>query len=77
MMPVPKLQRSEPLRSELSRVLPERPFTLRFWDGGELPATAPNGLVFSLRSPAAVGHVLRAPSQLGLGRASTSAGRSR
>jgi len=68
-MPVPKLQRSEPLRSELSRVLPERPFTLRFWDGGELPATAPNGLVFSLRSPAAVGHVLRAPSQLGLGRA--------
>jgi cyclopropane-fatty-acyl-phospholipid synthase len=68
-MPVPKLQRSAPLRSELSRVLPERPFTLRFWDGGELPATAPNGLVFSLRSPAAVGHVLRAPSQLGLGRA--------
>jgi cyclopropane-fatty-acyl-phospholipid synthase len=68
-MPVPKLQHSQPLRSELSRVLPERPFTLRFWDGGELAATAPNGLVFSLLSPAAVGHVLRAPSQLGLGRA--------
>jgi cyclopropane-fatty-acyl-phospholipid synthase len=42
---------------------------VRFWDGGELGATAPNGLVFSLRSPAAIAHVLRAPSQLGLGRA--------
>jgi cyclopropane-fatty-acyl-phospholipid synthase len=68
-MPTPRLQRSGPLRSELSRAIPERPFTLRFWDGTELPATAPNGLVFSLRSPAAIGHVLRAPSQLGLGRA--------
>jgi len=68
-MLLPRLHRTEPLRGELSRVLPERPFTVRFWDGGELPATAPNGLVFSLRSPAALAHVLRAPSQLGLGRA--------
>jgi cyclopropane-fatty-acyl-phospholipid synthase len=68
-MPLPKLQRSEPLRRELERVLPERPFAVRFWDGGELAATAPNGLVFSVRSPAAIAHVLRAPSQLGLGRA--------
>lgn len=68
-MVVSLLQRSRPLRRELARTLPERPFTVRFWDGGELSATAPNGLVFSLRSPAAIAHVLRAPSQLGLGRA--------
>jgi cyclopropane-fatty-acyl-phospholipid synthase len=68
-MPISSLQRSQPLRRELERALPDRPFTVRFWDGVELNATAPNGLVFSLRSPAAIGHVLRAPSQLGLGRA--------
>jgi cyclopropane-fatty-acyl-phospholipid synthase len=63
------LARAEPLRRELSRALPERPFALRFWDGGELPATAPEGPTFTLRSPAAVAHLLRAPGQLGLGRA--------
>jgi cyclopropane-fatty-acyl-phospholipid synthase len=51
--------------------LPERPFTLRFWDDSELPATSGNGdgPTFSVRSPAAVAHMLRAPGQLGLGRA--------
>jgi cyclopropane-fatty-acyl-phospholipid synthase len=68
-MSIPRLQRSAPLRRELERTLPERPFTLQFWDGSELGATAPNGLVFSLRSPQAIAHLLRAPSQLGLGRA--------
>jgi cyclopropane-fatty-acyl-phospholipid synthase len=68
-MAIPALQRSQPLRRALASALPERPFAVRFWDGGELAPTAPNGLVFSLRSPAAVAHVLRAPSQLGLGRA--------
>jgi cyclopropane-fatty-acyl-phospholipid synthase len=63
------LARTEPLRRELERALPERPFALRFWDGGELPATAPGGPTFTLRSPAAVAHLLRAPGQLGLGRA--------
>jgi cyclopropane-fatty-acyl-phospholipid synthase len=66
-----------PLRHELESALPERPFTLRFWDGVELPSTAGNGNgdgggeapVFTLRSPAAVAHMLRAPGQLGLGRA--------
>jgi cyclopropane-fatty-acyl-phospholipid synthase len=66
---MPILSRPAPLARELERALPERPFTVRFWDGTELGATAPNGLVFSLRSPAAVAHVLRAPGQLGLGRA--------
>jgi cyclopropane-fatty-acyl-phospholipid synthase len=66
---MPILSRPQPLARELARALPERPFTLRFWDGSELGATAPNGLVFTLRSPAAIAHVLRAPGQLGLGRA--------
>jgi cyclopropane-fatty-acyl-phospholipid synthase len=59
----------EPLRRELARALPERPFALRFWDGSELAPTAPEGPVFTVRSPAAVAHLLRAPGQLGLGRA--------
>jgi cyclopropane-fatty-acyl-phospholipid synthase len=61
--------RTEPLRRELAKALPERPFALRFWDGTELAATAPEGPVFTVRSPTAVAHLLRAPGQLGLGRA--------
>jgi cyclopropane-fatty-acyl-phospholipid synthase len=61
--------RPEPLSRELARALPERPFTLRFWEGTELAATSPEGPVFTVRSPAAVAHLLRAPGQLGLGRA--------
>jgi cyclopropane-fatty-acyl-phospholipid synthase len=61
--------RPEPLRRELARALPERPFELRFWDGSKLAATTPDGPVFTVRSPAAVAHLLRAPGQLGLGRA--------
>jgi cyclopropane-fatty-acyl-phospholipid synthase len=63
------LRTCEPLRRELAQALPERPFALRFWDGTELAATAPDGPVFTVRSPAAVAHLLRAPGQLGLGRA--------
>jgi cyclopropane-fatty-acyl-phospholipid synthase len=59
----------EPLRRELAHALPERPFALRFWDGSELAPTTPGGPVFTVRSPAAVAHLLRAPGQLGLGRA--------
>jgi cyclopropane-fatty-acyl-phospholipid synthase len=59
----------EPLRRELTRALPERPFALRFWDGTELAATAPGGPLLQVRSPTAVAHLLRAPGQLGLGRA--------
>jgi cyclopropane-fatty-acyl-phospholipid synthase len=61
--------RPEPLSRELARALPERPFTLRFWEGTELAATSSGGPVFTVRSPAAVAHLLRAPGQLGLGRA--------
>ena len=59
----------ELLRRELAHALPDRPFALRFWDGSELEPTAPGGPVFTVRSPAAVAHLLRAPGQLGLGRA--------
>jgi cyclopropane-fatty-acyl-phospholipid synthase len=58
-----------PLRGELERALPDRPFTVQFWDGTELPSTNGGGPRFSVRSPAALGHALRAPGQLGLGRA--------
>jgi cyclopropane-fatty-acyl-phospholipid synthase len=57
------------LREALAEVLPERPFRVMLWDGSELPATGDDGPVFSVRSPLALGHMLRAPGQLGLGRA--------
>ena len=57
------------LREELERALPDRPFALELWDGARLEATRPGGPTFHARSPAAAGHLLRAPGQLGLGRA--------
>jgi cyclopropane-fatty-acyl-phospholipid synthase len=63
------LETTEPLRRELGSALPERPFSIRFWDGSQLPATSEGGPAFTVRSPAAVAHLLRAPGQLGLGRA--------
>src|SRR3954451_21171442 len=63
------LARPAALRRELERALPERPFAVAFWDGTALPATTDGGPVFTIREPAAVAHVLRAPGQLGLGRA--------
>jgi len=61
--------RPERLRHELARALPQRPFAVRFWDGSELAPTIAGGPVFTARSPTAVAHLLRAPGQLGLGRA--------
>jgi cyclopropane-fatty-acyl-phospholipid synthase len=62
---------TEPLRRELACVLPERHFRVRFWDGSELTQTLGNGdgPTFTVRSPKAVAHLLRAPGELGLGRA--------
>jgi cyclopropane-fatty-acyl-phospholipid synthase len=69
------------LRRELASALPRRAFTVRFWDGSELPPSLQEegsanggrdrsaGPVFTLRSPRAVAHVARAPGELGLGRA--------
>jgi cyclopropane-fatty-acyl-phospholipid synthase len=58
-----------PLRREIEARLPERPFTVEFWDGTTLPSTSGDGPTFSVNSPRAAAHVLRAPGQLGLGRA--------
>ncbi len=63
--------RTAPLREELERALPERPFGVRFWDDTEVPDTSGDGPLFMLRSPAAVAHCLLAPGQLGLSRAYT------
>ncbi|HTE64023.1 MAG TPA: cyclopropane-fatty-acyl-phospholipid synthase family protein, partial [Solirubrobacteraceae bacterium] len=47
----------------------ERPFRIELWDGTEVASTTADGPVFSVRSPVALGHMLRSPGQLGLGRA--------
>jgi cyclopropane-fatty-acyl-phospholipid synthase len=57
------------LRSLLTEVLPDRPFRIELWDGTEIDSTTGDGPVFSVHSPVALGHMLRAPGQLGLGRA--------
>ena len=57
------------LNRELGRVLPSRPFHVRFWDGSVLPATSPSSPTFEVRSPSALAHFLKAPGSLGLGRA--------
>jgi cyclopropane-fatty-acyl-phospholipid synthase len=59
---------SERLRGRIEGALPDRPFSLRFWDGGMVESTRP-GPTLTLRSPRAIGHVLRARGELGLGRA--------
>jgi cyclopropane-fatty-acyl-phospholipid synthase len=64
-----RFARTGPLRRQLAQTLPSRPFTVRFWDGTLLPATDGEGPVFTVRSPAAVACALRAPGQLGIGRA--------
>ena len=58
-----------PLRRELARALPQRPFALRFWEGSVVPATLADAPEFRVESAKAVGHFLRAPDELGLGRA--------
>jgi cyclopropane-fatty-acyl-phospholipid synthase len=58
-----------PLRHEIEARIPERPFKVEFWDGTQLPATDGDGPTFRIRSPRAAAHALRAPGQLGLGRA--------
>ena len=61
-----------PLRREVARALPSRPFARallgRHRAAGDRAATAARP-TFTVRSPRAVAHALRAPGQLGLGRA--------
>jgi cyclopropane-fatty-acyl-phospholipid synthase len=61
--------RTAPLRGEIESALPRRPFAIRFWDGTVVPATEDGAPIFQLHSPQALAHVLRAPGELGLGRA--------
>jgi cyclopropane-fatty-acyl-phospholipid synthase len=62
--------RTAPLREALAETLPDRPFRVELWDGTSLPSTNGDaGPVFLVRSPVALAHALRAPGQLGIGRA--------
>jgi cyclopropane-fatty-acyl-phospholipid synthase len=64
------LARTGPFRRELTHWFPERPFELDFWDGSRVTATVTQRpLRARLRSPRALAHALRAPGQLGIGRA--------
>ncbi len=63
------IRASAPLCREFVRVFPERPFQLRFWDGGVVTATSPGTPTFFVRRPSALAHFLRAPGTLGIGRA--------
>ena len=58
-----------PLRHALTTSLPRRPFGVRFWDGTEVKATEPGAPTLTLLTPRALAHALRAPGELGLGRA--------
>ena len=63
------LARTAPLRREIAAALPRRPFAIEFWDGTSVPATEAGGPTFRFLSPEALAHVVRAPGELGLGRA--------
>src|SRR5947209_880268 len=69
-----RLATTGPLRREIVRRFPERPFAIEFWDGTAVPPTRDGGPTFKVRSPSAVAYALRAPGQLGLGRAYVSGG---
>jgi cyclopropane-fatty-acyl-phospholipid synthase len=53
----------------MTRAFPERPFNVRFWDGGGVEATESGAPTFFVRRPTALAHFLSAPGSLGLGRA--------
>jgi cyclopropane-fatty-acyl-phospholipid synthase len=61
--------KTDPLRRAIERMIPDRPFTIQFWDGTAVPATRDGGPTLSVRSPQALSHALRKPGQIGLGRA--------
>src|SRR5688500_9962303 len=63
------LSTTEPFLAELRKAIPSRPFAVELWAGSRLPPTNGGGPTFQLRSPDAFARALRAPGQLGLGRA--------
>jgi cyclopropane-fatty-acyl-phospholipid synthase len=60
--------RTDSLRRGIERAFPDRPFTVELWDGSRVPSTR-HGPTLTVHSPRALGHLLRAPGELGLGRA--------
>ena len=60
--------RTDGLRRGIERALPDRPFTIELWDGSRVPSTR-HGPTLFVHSPRAIGHVIRARGELGLGRA--------
>jgi cyclopropane-fatty-acyl-phospholipid synthase len=60
--------RTDGLRRRIEAAFPDRPFTIEFWDGSRVPSTR-HGPTMAIRSARAIGHLLRAPGELGLGRA--------
>jgi cyclopropane-fatty-acyl-phospholipid synthase len=63
------IRASGPLSRALRQAFPQRPFHVRFWDGGVVQATSEGAPTFFVRRPSALSHFLRAPDTLGLGRA--------
>jgi cyclopropane-fatty-acyl-phospholipid synthase len=63
------LSSTEPLLRELATTFPRRPFTVEFWDRARLESTELEAPTFVIKTPRALAHVLRAPGELGLGRA--------
>ena len=59
---------TQPLCDAIAGAFPDRPFSMRFWDGNVVESTRP-GPTLSFKSPDAIGHILRSPGELGLGRA--------
>jgi cyclopropane-fatty-acyl-phospholipid synthase len=57
-----------PLCRAIEASFPDRPFELRFWDGNRVEGTRGEATI-TFRSPDALGHILRARGELGLGRA--------
>src|SRR2546426_4214242 len=60
--------RTDGLRRRIEGAFPDRPFTIELWDGSRVPSTR-HGPTMTVRSPRAIGHLLRAPGEHGLGRA--------
>jgi len=63
------IKASNQLSRALRKSLPERPFHVRFWDGGVVEATSAGAPTFYLKRPSAMAQFLRSPGTLGLGRA--------
>jgi cyclopropane-fatty-acyl-phospholipid synthase len=60
--------RTDALRRRIEGAFPDRPFTIELWDGSRVPSTR-HGPTITVRSQRAIGHLLRSPGELGLGRA--------